>query len=89
ALGADAIPIAEGVASVAGALGRDPLVFAQSSGEDFALLVTVPPELRGDAEEAGVVAWIGRVEALAEGAAPAVTGLPADPSGRAGHDHRA
>ena len=40
----DAIPVARGVAEVAGALGRDQLEFAATGGEDFELLAALPPE---------------------------------------------
>lgn len=88
-LNPSAIPLAAGVADVARALGQDPLLFAQSAGEDFVLLVTVPVARRIAAEEAGVVAWIGEVIAPLPDELPAVAGLPTDPTGRAGHDHRA
>lgn len=89
ALDATEIPLAAGVDAVARGLGRDPLLFAQSAGEDFVLLVTVPVARRIAAEDAGVVAWIGHVTEVAAGDHPEVTGLPFDSSGRAGHDHRA
>jgi thiamine-monophosphate kinase len=41
---ADALPIADGVAEVAGAAGRDPLQLAVSGGEDYELLAAVPPD---------------------------------------------
>lgn len=94
----EAVPLAPGVADVAadlaalaraaaGADAPSPLAFAQSAGEDFELLVAVPPERREAAEAAGVVAWIGRAVSPAPGAAPRVLGLPA--VDRSGHDHRA
>lgn len=83
-LKADAVPIATGVAEVADAFGATPLRFAQSAGEDFELLVTVPMRHREAAEAAGVFAWIGEV---APGPAGEILGLP-DMPGRGGHDHR-
>lgn len=65
------------------------LAFAASAGDDYELLVTVPPAHRAAAEAAGVTAWIGTARALEPGEAPAVTGLPAAADGRSGHDHRA
>jgi thiamine-monophosphate kinase len=41
-LEADAVPLEKGVAKVAQALGRDPLAFALSGGEDYELLFTAP-----------------------------------------------
>ncbi|MDQ8045360.1 MAG: thiamine-phosphate kinase [Patulibacter sp.] len=82
---ADRVPLARGVDAAALQLGLEPLLFAQSAGEDFVLLVTVPQAARAAAEAAGVVAWIGTV---AGGPAGEVSGLPDDPTGRTGHDHR-
>jgi thiamine-monophosphate kinase len=48
---ASALPVAEGVAEVAAALGRDPLQLAVSGGEDSELLAAVPPQ--ADAAELG------------------------------------
>lgn len=78
-----AIPIAEGLSELLAEArpSEPPLAFAQRAGEDFALLVAVPPEHRAGAEAAGVAAWVGQVDA----GAPAVHGLPATPT--AGHDH--
>ena len=42
-LDAAALPLAEGVAEVAAALGTDPLELAATGGEDYELLVCVPP----------------------------------------------
>jgi thiamine-monophosphate kinase len=89
ALNADEIPLARGVHAAALQLGTDPLRFAQSAGEDFVLLVAVPAAARAAAEAAGVVAWIGTAVEPRLGASPGqVTGLPDDPTGRTGHDHR-
>lgn len=59
----DALPIAAGVGAVAEALGQAPEALAATGGEDYELCVTVPPGLVGAAEAAGVVAWVGHVEA--------------------------
>lgn len=81
----EAIPLAEGVAEIAGALGHvDPVAFAAGAGEDFALLVAVPEELRAAAEAAGLGHWIGRARAPRHGETPGVDGLPLT----GGFDHR-
>ena len=41
-VGADELPVAEGVAEVAAAAGREPIEFAAGGGEDYELLVTFP-----------------------------------------------
>jgi thiamine-monophosphate kinase len=41
---AESLPVAEGVAEVAEAAGREPLELSAGSGEDYELLATVPPE---------------------------------------------
>jgi thiamine-monophosphate kinase len=87
---AAAVPLGAGVAEVAEELGsRSALAFAEAAGEDFELLVTVPPSRRAEAEAAGVVAWIGEVRARRDGEPSRVLGLPEPHGGRAGHDHRA
>jgi len=62
-LDAAALPLAEGVAEVAAALGTDPLELAATGGEDYELLVCVPPARRTAAEGAAGgagLSWIGR-----------------------------
>jgi thiamine-monophosphate kinase len=66
---AGALPLAKGVAEVAGGAGRDPLDLAASAGEDYELPATIPPERLGDAAEAlgevgeAALAQIGEVVA--------------------------
>ncbi|MFT4035495.1 MAG: thiamine-phosphate kinase [Patulibacter sp.] len=86
-LDAAAVPLAPGVAAIAAELGVPPLAFAESAGEEFELLVTVPPHHRRSAELAGVIAWIGAVGPPASDAPP-ICGLPAPHLPRGGHDHR-
>ena len=61
-LDAGALPHAPAVAEVAAALGRHPAELAATGGEDFELLVAVPPERRAAAERAAAGAgltWLG------------------------------
>lgn len=60
-LALDALPLADGVAEVAAALGADPYETAATGGEDYELCVCVAPADRERAEAAGVVAWVGTV----------------------------
>lgn len=85
-----AVPIGAGVAEVSAELGSpSALAFAEAAGEDFELLVTVPPAHRAEAEAAGIVAWLGAARAPRDGEPCRVLGLPEPFGGRAGHDHRA
>lgn len=59
-LDAAALPLADGVAAVAEALGCAPTELAATGGEDYELCACVPPGARGAAESAGVT-WIGAV----------------------------
>jgi thiamine-monophosphate kinase len=84
---ADALPLVAGVVEAAGRLGRDPLDFAVSGGDDYALLAAVPaPEAQSVAEQVGGV-LVGDVVA----GAPAATLLLPDGTTRdlagAGWDH--
>lgn len=49
---AAALPLADGVAEVAAALGHDPLELALSGGEDYELLASIPPERLDAAKQA-------------------------------------
>ncbi|MBX5443374.1 MAG: thiamine-phosphate kinase [Solirubrobacteraceae bacterium] len=82
----EALPLPEGLAAVAAQLGRDPATLAATGGEDYELLVCVAPEDREAAEAAGVVRWVGRVEAGEPGATLTRDGAPAD--GLRGFEHR-
>jgi thiamine-monophosphate kinase len=69
AIGLDRLPLADGVAEVAAALGTDPRELAATAGEDFELCVCVPAEHRAAAERAAPLTWVGEVT---EGPAGAV-----------------
>ncbi|MFN2616660.1 MAG: AIR synthase-related protein, partial [Thermoleophilaceae bacterium] len=61
------LPLAPGVDALARASGRDPRELALTAGEDYELLVTVPPERCAQAEEAAAsagapLAWLGEAE---------------------------
>jgi thiamine-monophosphate kinase len=51
-INAEALPLAGGVAAMAAATGLDPLQLAISGGEDYELLVTLPPHLLESASKA-------------------------------------
>lgn len=59
----EALPLAAGVADVARAIGRDPLEFAASEGEDYELCFCAPAERRAAIESAAAVSWIGLASA--------------------------
>jgi thiamine-monophosphate kinase len=44
------LPVAEGVEGAASVLGRDPVEFVASGGEEYELLLAVPPAVLSDAE---------------------------------------
>ncbi len=60
------VPLAPGVEAVAAAVGRDPRKLAATGGEDYELLLCVPPKRRDAAERAASAAgapltWLGEV----------------------------
>ena len=81
-LDAAALPLAEGVAAVAAALGHDPLELAATGGEDYELLRLRParaPRGGGRGRRRRRAAWIGRAvegppRVRWEGAPPAADG---------------
>jgi thiamine-monophosphate kinase len=62
------LPLAEGVAAVAGQMGVAAVELAATGGEDFELCVCVPAERRAAVEAAAPVVWIGEVSAGEPGA---------------------
>ena len=69
------VPVAAGVTAEAAVTG----------GDDYELLVTVPPERRGRAEEAASLTWIGEV---AEGGGLVLLGRDGPVEGLRGYEHR-
>jgi thiamine-monophosphate kinase len=57
----DALPLAAGVEAVAKAAGRDARELAATGGDDYELLVAVPPDRAASAESAAALSWIGEV----------------------------
>jgi thiamine-monophosphate kinase len=54
-----ALPLDDGVAEVAAELGLPGPELAATAGEDYELLVLVPPERRAAAEASAPITWIG------------------------------
>jgi thiamine-monophosphate kinase len=61
-LDASRLPLADGVAEVAAALGLEPAELAATGGEDYELCACVAPAARAAGEAAGLT-WVGRVTA--------------------------
>jgi thiamine-monophosphate kinase len=86
-----ALPLDEGVAEVAAAVGLDALELGAAAGEDYELLFTAPPDARESVERAGdhsrsPVTWIGH--ALEGGEAePRLLDESGTPRRLAGWDH--
>jgi thiamine-monophosphate kinase len=78
------LPLAPGVEAVAAALGADAPELAATGGEDFELLVCVPPSARAAAESAAPLTWIGEVVAGHPGARLTRGG---DPVALSGYEH--
>jgi thiamine-monophosphate kinase len=84
-LDATALPIAAGVEEVAGALSASAAELAATGGEDYELLVCVPPERRDAAERAAAVTWLGKVGAGSPGVE--FHGAGAEAASWRGHEH--
>jgi thiamine-monophosphate kinase len=83
-LDAAALPLGDGVAAIAGALGVHPAELAATGGEDYELCACVPPGARAAAEAAGVQ-WIG---AIAPGPADVCwRNAPPGSAGWRGYEH--
>jgi thiamine-monophosphate kinase len=83
----DAIPLAAGVAEVAGAAGRDARELAVAAGDDYELLFTIPPE-RWDAAHAAAGMPLTRLGRALDGEGMRFAGADAadlDPLG--GYEH--
>jgi len=66
---AGSIPVHDDVRAAANALGKDPLEFALSGGEDFELLFSIAPEKAVELGQIGVTYYqVGRVVPMSEGA---------------------
>jgi thiamine-monophosphate kinase len=75
------VPVAAGVDAVS----DDPAAFAAAGGDDYELLVTVPPRAREAAQRAAPLTWLGTVEA---GAGLVVEGPEGQPvRGLRGYEH--
>lgn len=92
-LGLERLPLADGVAAVAAQLGRDPGEFAATSGEDYELLVCMPPG-RAEAAVAACgglglsLTWIGETQACGAGRpGGAVWSTPAGERTLSGYEH--
>jgi thiamine-monophosphate kinase len=79
------LPVAAGVADAARAAGVEPLELAVAGGEDYELLVCVPPHA-GEAAGAAGITWIGEADDGPPGLELRGAG-PAAASWR-GHEHR-
>ena len=78
------LPLADGAAEVARAVGRDPVELAATGGEDYELLFTAPEGARAAVEAAADVTWLGRVRA---GAGAALLGPGGEPVALEGYEH--
>jgi thiamine-monophosphate kinase len=74
------LPLADGVERMDG----DPRAFAATGGDDYELLVTVPPERREAAEAAAPLTWVGEVSA---GGGLVLLGSHGPVSGLRGYEH--
>jgi thiamine-monophosphate kinase len=75
------LPVADGVAPVAAALGQPAATFAATAGEDYELCFCAPPSARAAVEAAVEVSWIGTAAAVgADGPRVSLLGSGEDPS---------
>lgn len=90
ALELDRVPVAAGVDEVAGHLGEDPAVLAATGGEDYELIVSLPPSRIGEAR-AGLDVPLTVVGSLTGGPAGVAVSRGGRPVtlGRLGWEHRA
>jgi thiamine-monophosphate kinase len=82
----DRLPLPDGLAAVAAAIGSDPVELAATGGEDYELLCCVDPADRAAAEAAGVIAWVGEVSAGPAGLVLTRAGAEVAPA--RGFEHR-
>jgi thiamine-monophosphate kinase len=82
------LPVQEGVAEVAAALGADPLDLVTAGGEDYELLAAVPPELleRATAAAAAAGSPLAVVGAVEEGEGVRLSGPGGEARRAAGFD---
>jgi thiamine-monophosphate kinase len=84
------LPLARGVEEVASAAGRDPLELAATAGDDYELLVTVPPHRAAELEEAvarcgAPLSWLGEA---GSGRGAVLTAPDGEPAALRGYEHR-
>jgi thiamine-monophosphate kinase len=81
----DRLPLADGVADVAAALGRPATELAASGGDDYELLFTAPESRAGAVAAAADVSWIGSTAAGPAGLS--LLGPDAEPVTLRGFEH--
>jgi thiamine-monophosphate kinase len=78
------LPLAAGVEQAAEAAGQNPFELAATSGDDYELLFTAPPERREQIEGAAGVTWLGEVRA---GSGAVLVGPAGEPVALRGYEH--
>ncbi|HWF72040.1 MAG TPA: thiamine-phosphate kinase [Solirubrobacteraceae bacterium] len=81
----EALPLADGVAEVAGELGAEPSHFAATAGEDYELCVCIPPTARSDAEGAASKVGLTCIGRIIDG--PPGVSFGGAAGGLAGYEH--